>query len=718
MTARLTAWCMVAGLALVALATRPLAFDLLPLKRALFLAAGGALLLLPALRAALVRSIEGNARLLVLTLLPLALSGAAFFALQTAESAERLVVLRALLEIVLFVLLAIVAREVAWERGATLLHGIVLVGALAAGVALLQVAGFDLIYGAASTRVAVATFGNSNAFAAFAAPALAIAAALALRRRSLGLTLTAAAIAAALVVAGSRGGWIAGTAGLLVAGFASGAWRRLALIAGGGLALGLTLTALNAGAGERTDALPSLGLERSSNRIRLDVATSTVALIRQSPLLGVAPGRFRDEYPRVRARREATTTTREGFASEVDHPHCELLRLAAEGGVVTAALFALTALALLNRLRRREPATRDDDGALGVAMLAGGVAWLATSLTWSTLYDPSTAWLGALLCGAALAGETEMAASKPGERWLAWLVTLAIAGSAFGFAVPTLRGEAAEQAAVGDHQIDRDDLARLAEAAASDDLTLERQYAIGLQLLRAADARGANGELLEATLGAAESALRRALAIAPHHLPSLTALAEAVARRGHAEAALPLLARARAIEKWRPEPEVALAELARSLRASGKNRPAAQLLDWLAPRRPEDPELQRALAAALADLGDESGEHRALRQGALADALAFLRDGESEPARAALRRARTEGAAAGTPADYEELLDACADLQQNRIDAVLTRLATLDPAKSRAAAQSASPTARKFLDFIARQPRLKEAATRLGLSQR
>ena len=64
------------------------------------------------------------------------------------------------------------AREVAWEQGDALLRALGWLGTLLGAVAVAQVLGLDPIYGADAPRVAVATFGNSNAFAAFAAMGL------------------------------------------------------------------------------------------------------------------------------------------------------------------------------------------------------------------------------------------------------------------------------------------------------------------------------------------------------------------------------------------------------------------------------------------------------------------------------------------------------------------------------------------------------------------
>src|SRR5688572_29854979 len=191
MTARLLA----IALALVALATHPIAFDVVPLKRACFLAVASALLLLKPMQSALVRSIDGAARTWVWMAGAFACSAAAVIATRGLSTAATVVTLRALLELLLFALVVVLAREVAWERAGTLLAGVVALGSLVGGIAVAQVLGFDLVYGASTPRVPVATFGNTNAFAAFAAPCLAVAAARAGRPRAF------LAMAATLVLA-------------------------------------------------------------------------------------------------------------------------------------------------------------------------------------------------------------------------------------------------------------------------------------------------------------------------------------------------------------------------------------------------------------------------------------------------------------------------------------------------------------------------------------
>jgi hypothetical protein len=244
----------------------------------------------------------------------------------------------------------------------------------------------------------------------------------------------------------------------------------------------------------------------------------------------------------------------------------------------------------------------------------------------------------------------------------------------------------------------------------------------------------------------ARRCLQRALELVPHHVASLDALAEVEACAGDEAATRAALVRAHALEPWRGSVDARLGELlanaghelaaararldaegdaaiapiyaqAKELRALGRNRPAAQVLDLIAPRAPEDGDLWRELALALQGLGDELGYRRAYRQSQIAYALAALADGSrSEEARTNLNVAR-RCAPTGESTALEDLLETCVDLQRNRIDAARERLAQLEPAAALAAAQTASPTAARLLRMLAAQPALKLEIERLGLDR-
>src|SRR5262249_51354725 len=157
-------------------------------------------------------------------------------------------------------------------------------------------------------------------------------------------------------------------------------------LAGGSLAAGLALGLLAQHAGSAAPELAAkplgLGLERTSNVVRLDVARGTAALASRHLLLGVGPGGFRDAYPEVRPGREARTPTREGYGSEVDHPHCEPLRQLAEGGVPALLAFALALLSTWRALAASRGSARSDDGRLRAGLLGAVAAWCVSGLFW------------------------------------------------------------------------------------------------------------------------------------------------------------------------------------------------------------------------------------------------------------------------------------------------------------------------------------------------
>lgn len=764
----MTAALLVAALAAVALATQPHAFDLLALKRALLCLAAVPLLLSGPFQALLRRPLRGPLWLLLpaLGVLLLAARVADEGAVTQAGLPDGALAWQALLQFLLFVLLALLAREVAWERAATLLKGLALLGGAVALLALLQVAGFDPLYGAESLGVAVATFGNSNAFAAFAAPSLAVAIGLASRERAVLARLAVVLLAAALVVARGRGGWLAGAIGaiaaLLVAARTAQRWRHAAGLALLGGALGLLL-ALASGAGDgggaRNEAASKplgLGLERRSNVVRLEVAKATLDVIGDAPWIGHGPGSFRQQFPLHRRAEEAAIATRDGAPSEVDHPHVEWLRLAAEGGWITAACVALALLGALLAASRGPQVARDDGGALRAAAVGGLVAWLIASLTWSTLYDPATALQGALLAGIACAGSDEVATVAPRGSWLARLFATALALACAWFGAPTVAAEWREWRAASTGRIDAEELTAIARL---DDRNLERQYATGALFLVQARAFAAEVGRVPAAAAAtaalqegAAAAFERALHLLPHHVPSLAGAAEVAARRGDLTRTRLLVRRRLRLEPWRGPFERALAELlevsgrelsaaeqrlalegdaaiepllaqALQLRAEGKNRVAAQLLDLLCARAPEAGELWRHYALAWKDLDDDAAYRRAYRRSQLAFALDALEAGDGEAALGNLKLARRFAPADsldGAPEDGgvalpEELLEACLELALGQPGAARERLARLEPAAVATALEGAGPRLLAALRALRTAPELAVEAERLAL---
>lgn len=744
----MNAYWLAAALAAVAFATQPLALELYPFKRAVLLVVGALTLLLPAGQAALQRALSGARRLWALWLACVALSAALAIG-AVGWTPQAVLIGRELLCATLFVAIAATAREGAWRFGPRLAGALVAVGAAAAAVALAQPAGFDLVYGGASQRAAVGTFGNTNACAAFLAPLLPLALASAVAGAAAGKKsawrgrlawLAGALLAGALLVARARGGWLATLAGLATTlWLLKRAGRPLlgALLAVAvGLALGGAAQLVGREAPELAAKPLGLGLERSSNQIRLDVMRGTFALARAHPLVGVGPGRFRGEYPPFRIEREAKVPTRGGFASEVDHPHCEPLRQLAEGGILALLAFGLALLATLRSALASPRAARDDDGRLRAGWTGALVAWIVSGLTWSTLHDPAPLLLGALIVGASLAGEPEPEEIVP-RRLLCLPMSVLLAGACLFLAQATLRAEWVEWQAERDGVLDAADLDALTDAAASDSFDFEREYAIAIQLLDAARHAAAGGELY---LTRAETCLERALAIVPNHVASHEMLAEVFARRGEDAAARAELARVHRLEPWRGPVEPALAALlaaigrefqaararlekegdaavaplraqAADLTKAGRAQPAAQILDLLSERDPDDGDLARELSLLLKSLDDTAGFGLAQRRAQLAYAVAALASGKSEEARGNLDVARRYDP---PPAALEELLEACVDLQRARIDAAKQRLDALDPAAGHDAWQKATPAQRRVLRFLTLSKPLEDSVVRFG----
>ncbi|MSR47972.1 MAG: hypothetical protein EXS13_13080 [Planctomycetes bacterium] len=730
MTARL----LVAAAVLVALATQPRAFDLLALKRAALLLAMVPLLFTREMGTLFVRSVSGPLRWLVWALLasgPIAVLGHGFCdAFSRGQSPALQVVLQAMSELAAFTLIALLVREVAWERATTLVRGLVILGALLGVVALLQVCGLDLIYGEASARVAVATFGNANAFSAWMAPVLALAVGLATRRNGgAAARLAVVLVAAALVVARGRGGWLAAAVGgacaLVVAARGGHAWRRGALPLALGIVLGIG-GALATGASSEGGAKPlGLGLERSSNLIRLDVARATLDLIETAPWIGHGPASFRNEYPLHRLEKEAQTPTREGAASEVDHPHDEWLRLAADHGALVALLVALAWLAALFVAVRVPKIAREDDGGLRAAAIGALAAWWVGSLTWSTLYDPATAVQGAILLGIAVAGSPEIETAAPRGRWLALPMRVVFALGFAWLALPTAAAEFIEWESTRDGS---SDVATLRQAAELDAGNVERQYAIGTRLLNAAREQRDAAAL---TLPLAQECFERAIKLFPRHVASLAGAAEVRARRGDAGAARRWLARLRTLEPWRASPQKALIAQTEALVVEGELRIAVQLYAALTAATPEDGALLRAFALSLEAIGDAPGFRRAYADAQVAFALPALADGRSDEGRSYLDFARRKLAELAAAADTNgapdiattaalaeiELLDALVDLQKNRPAEAAARLAGLEPAPVAAARAGATPTAKKLIRMMGAAPALVDEARRLKLNQ-
>ena len=287
-----------------------------PLKSALFLFAMGLLFCLAPARQVLVRSMTGPARWLGWLLLIMGISAA-------CSRGHWYLLAQGMALWAGFAVLVFVVRDVFWSYGGHYLRGLELLGVVLGGVALLQGLGWDWIYRSANSSRAVAMSGNTNAFAAIAAPLLAVVVARQLTRpswRPLPM-LSMVFLAASLMLAQSRGGWLAALVGVTVAILATKSqWTVRSLLQRlapslAGLAIGLGTTILQP-THPTADKTP---LTRSSDSVRWAVIESTWNACRDAPILGHGPGQFRVEYPRFRQQQEAETPSL-GVTSMVDPP--------------------------------------------------------------------------------------------------------------------------------------------------------------------------------------------------------------------------------------------------------------------------------------------------------------------------------------------------------------------------------------------------------------
>jgi O-antigen ligase len=143
------------------------------------------------------------------------------------------------------------------------------------------------------------------------------------------LWLPASLVGLALVLTFSTGGWLGALAGTLVV-VGALSRRRLALRVGSAAALGLLLVSGLAIAGVLPERLNPL---RQTGGFRLDLWQSSLAMVRDHPLLGVGLDNFAYLYQQV--------YLREGAAAEpnLSHPHNWVLHVWLELGLLGLVAF-------------------------------------------------------------------------------------------------------------------------------------------------------------------------------------------------------------------------------------------------------------------------------------------------------------------------------------------------------------------------------------------
>ncbi len=660
----------------------PVAFALPPFKAAFLLLVTGLLLLMPTVRQALARPLGGPARWIGPLLLAYGWSA-------LISDGHWFPSTRSFLLLVVPVVWLLATRECFWNHGETILRALLASAAVLGLIAVLQVFGIDLIYGRVSRGVAVATLGNANAFAAVAAPlwVLALVGSTEPGRWQWMAWSALATLTPALLLARSRGGWLGALIGAAVTVVTSSHEQRRALIRPAVFCLlfaGIAWLPTPEGSeANRT----GFALTHGSDPVRLAVARSSGRLIADAPWFGHGPGQFRVEFPRFREEREATTETRGGAESIVDHPHNTLLRLAAEGGGIATLCLILLAGSIAWHLWRTDRTHAGDSGLHRIALLGMGAALATGAMTWSHLNDPVTAALLGLWGGMALASFLDADAATP-ARWWRWAVQGGVLVATLGVAVPSLLGESLQSQAVWSRMRGHDsrslgpsEVEDLRRAARVDPFDIDRQTLIGSMFLEGAEPGSPTSREL---LDDARACFDRALVVHPHEVRSLEASAEIAVRSRKPERARNLLSRAHALEPWGPPAANRLRDLQWSHQqflnatrsaweAQGKAalpgllsrlealperhlQQSAQCFDYLSQVAGEVADVHRLGARAFRDIGDDIGYAHARRQEQWCYALESMDLGEFDTARRSLRLARRFSKDAGGPEQWIEAL--------------------------------------------------------------
>lgn len=453
---------------------------------------------------------------------------------------------------------------------------------------------------------ATSTLGNRNVASEVVAVLVVAAGAWALQARSPWAGLVVVGLASAyLLVNGSRSGLVAAPLGLglvlLAASRRDAAARRravLVLVAAAAGVLASFAAALAQGGEAAGD--PQARAERAARvatlEVRSEVWRATLGLAAERPLLGVGPGQFRSEFPRVRTEREIEISSfGRRFATRVETTHNDPLQLLAEGGAIGAVLW-------LWFLARAGP------GVLraGIARSAPLLAFVVLGLVRSPLWNAPAAVFAFGLLGSLQGGAAPAAKGAPAVR--------AIVGAAALFALAQGQAIVRSQHHAAAHVAVR---ARGgAERAHLDAALRARPGDTTLLLLRLQGLNDAG----QATSQEAEADANSLAALDPHSPLARRRLAEWAAKRGRPGEAEAHLRAALAIDPRDPETRLALATL---LVAQQRVDQALTLLCAdLHPRlRGELARHLADLAGAAKDRGDVPGSARLVREALFVAAL-------------------------------------------------------------------------------------------------
>lgn len=278
----------------------------------------------------------------------------------------------------------------------------VLVGALAAGVSFLQVAGRDPYYGQTTP---VSFLGNTNYAGTFCAMLLPVAVGLFFGARmfplQLGLAAAAALIAGGLWLSRSRAGLLAAWVGVLVA--IVGGWK-----CGRARAAVLALVFAGATVFAAMHVVPRAMEADNPGRVaRMEIWGAALRMWTHHPALGVGAGQFEDEFHPYRTTREMNlhNPTLAQFQSVAD-AHSSYVQALAEYGPAAVLALLLVIYVWTRRAAYFVSAAEEHRGL--AAGLTGGIAAFFVGAAFNTLhlwsphFVTAMAMMGALEAGANL----------------------------------------------------------------------------------------------------------------------------------------------------------------------------------------------------------------------------------------------------------------------------------------------------------------------------
>ena len=409
-------------------------------------------------------------------------------------------------------------------------------------IAVLQAVAGDLVAGPTSGLArAAATFGNSNALAAYLAMTLPLAVNEYLQARSTSDRIlvgnVVVIVAIALVMTLGRGGWAGAVAGVaIVIARTRPSLRRVTVIASAvaGLAAAIVIVAALFGGGGPSIAqstaarlLSLLDPSAGTGAIRLHIWKDTLGLIASRPLVGYGPDTFGLVFPTFQ-------TGAWSGVSIIDESHSEVLQIAATQGFLGLAAFGSLCIAFMRIWWRGR------HHILASGVLGAGAGYLVTILVnFSVVPAALPFWIFLGAAAVILQGDpapSQAAAAARNERsrpvqLAAGLLAVAVLAAltiALPYAADARFHDALAALLAGD--------GGRAASLVADARSLQPQqqvYAAAAGNIAMADAdwvRARADYMKAATLGSYDPALFRQLAIADKHL-GLQAEAVAAAKR-------------------------------------------------------------------------------------------------------------------------------------------------------------------------------------------